>query len=153
MPPPADGTDAKWPLETASRPLRIPLAHDQTDLLCWSVFYVFEGLMAPEDFWNFVSLYLLDVDMHLEQIARARARRDFDTVAREAHAVARTARYLGALRVSAAAQKLETACRFGGHTTTYFLIGALSDACEEAGSVLSSWLSWQGAAALSSKRT
>jgi hypothetical protein len=29
----------------------------------------------------------------------------------------------------------------------------LSDACEEAGSVLSSWLSWQGAAALSSKRT
>ena len=129
--PPSGRADAKQPGETASRLLRIVPAGAEM-AIHWNSFAVLESLFSAADFPAAVSRYLLDMDLHLMQIARSRAGRDFTGVERNALDLGRIAGNLGAVQVRAAAQLLEDACLMGDHAATYGLISALSRACDEA---------------------
>jgi HPt (histidine-containing phosphotransfer) domain-containing protein len=131
--------DAKQPGETASRLLRIVPAKPET-IICWKDFAVLQSLLSPADFAATVSLHLLHIDLHLLQIASSRTRRDYEAVAREAHAIGRIAGNLGASSAKAAAHLLEQSCQVGDHGATYGLISALSRACDGAGADLHKWL-------------
>jgi signal transduction histidine kinase/CheY-like chemotaxis protein/HPt (histidine-containing phosphotransfer) domain-containing protein len=87
-----------------------------------------QAALKPGAFREFVSLYLVDVDLRLGQIARSRAEKDFARVSSEAHVLVSTSGNLGAMRTSAAARRLEMACRTGDHGQTYRLISELADA-------------------------
>jgi signal transduction histidine kinase/CheY-like chemotaxis protein/HPt (histidine-containing phosphotransfer) domain-containing protein len=88
---------------------------------------------------DFISLYLADVELHLAQIAQCRARDDFDGVSRQAHTIVSISGNLGAMRTSAAARRLETACRSGERERSYQLISELSEASESASMALRTW--------------
>src|ERR1700754_1938564 len=75
--------------------------------ICWESFAAFEATMPVDEFRDFLASYLLDVELHLEQIARSRTRRDFASIAWEARYMAIQASAFGALRVRAAAGRLE----------------------------------------------
>ena len=139
LPPLAGRAGAKQPGETASRLLRIVSTKPES-IICWKDFAVLQSLFSPADLAAAVSLYLLNIDLHLLQIARSRADRDFEAVAREAHAIGRIAGNLGALSVRAAAHLLERACHVGDYETTYGLISALSLACDKANAELDKWM-------------
>jgi signal transduction histidine kinase/CheY-like chemotaxis protein/HPt (histidine-containing phosphotransfer) domain-containing protein len=102
----------------------------------------FEDLQAalkPAVLREFVSLYLVDVDLHLEEIARSRAKRDFARVSSEAHVLVSTAGNLGAMQTSAAARRLENACRTQDYDQTYRLISELAETAARSGEVLQTW--------------
>ncbi len=88
---------------------------------------------------NFISLYLADAGLLLAGIAQCRGRSDFDGVARAAHTLVSTAGNLGAMHTSAAARRLETACRSGRHDQSYTLISELSESCEASSAALRAW--------------
>jgi signal transduction histidine kinase/CheY-like chemotaxis protein/HPt (histidine-containing phosphotransfer) domain-containing protein len=88
---------------------------------------------------NFVALYLADAGLNLTRIAQCRAKGDFDGVGREAHTLVSTAGNLGAMDTSAAARRLETACREKRHEESYRLIGELSESCEASCAALRAW--------------
>jgi len=136
--------DAKQPGETASRLLRIASGKSQGHI-CWRRFAVLKSLFSAGDFSDSIALHLLNIDLHLLQIARSRARRDFEAVTQEAHAIGRIAANLGAVHVNAAARVLEQACEAEDHAATYRLIGALSHACDQAGAELNIWLALNSA--------
>jgi HPt (histidine-containing phosphotransfer) domain-containing protein len=137
VPPlPPGGTHAERPGET-SRPLRmLPLCEPQPDIVHAQTLAAFARLLSAAEFAHFLRLYLVDSELHMLEIARARARDNYAGVAREAGALGRAARNLGVLRLAAAARRLEDACRHGDHGATYRLIAALSRACDEAGAAL-----------------
>jgi HPt (histidine-containing phosphotransfer) domain-containing protein len=139
LPPLSGGADARQPGETASRLPRIIPAEPESPI-CWKRFAVLKSLFSATDFSATISLYLLNIDLHLTQIARSRACRDFGAAAREAHDIGRIAGNLGAIRVEAAAHLLERACHTGDHAATYGLLSDLSCACDEAGTALNGWL-------------
>jgi signal transduction histidine kinase/CheY-like chemotaxis protein/HPt (histidine-containing phosphotransfer) domain-containing protein len=87
-----------------------------------------QGALKPGAFQEFIALYLSDVELHLAQIARSRAEKDFPKVSSEAHIIVSTAGNLGAMQTSAAARRLETACRTGNHAQIHHLIGELAEA-------------------------
>lgn len=138
-PPSSGGADARQPGEIASRLLRIHHQDSQT-AICWQSFAILQSLFSPPDFSAMVSLYLLNIDLHLMRIARFRACRDFDGMAQEAEDICRIAGNLGTLDTQAAAERLQQACRTADHPATYGLISALSQACEAAESELNAWL-------------
>jgi hypothetical protein len=139
LPPLSGRADAGQPGETASRLPHIIPAEPETPI-CWKRFAVLKSLFSATDFSAAVSLCLLNIDLHLMQIARSRACRDFGAVAREAHDIGRIAANLGATHVGTAAHLLERACHTGDHATTYGLLSDLSRACDEAGTALNGWL-------------
>ncbi|HTQ15500.1 MAG TPA: response regulator [Rhizomicrobium sp.] len=97
-------------------------------------------VLPLEKIEDFVRLYLLDVEMHLGAIASARARNDFEAVAKEAHTIVSTSGNLGAMRASGAARRLEQAARQRAHRDIYPLISALSAATGESSEALREWL-------------
>jgi hypothetical protein len=137
--PMAGGASAKQPGETAGRLLRT-IPDEAENTICWNKFAVLKSLFSAADFCAAVSHLLLNIDLHLIQIAQFRASRDFGAVARQAHDIARIAGNLGAISVEAAAHRLERACQFGDHALTYGLLSDLSMACEEANTTLIIWL-------------
>jgi HPt (histidine-containing phosphotransfer) domain-containing protein len=80
------------------------------------------------------------MDLHLEQIAKSRAEKDFARVSSEAHGLVGTAGTLGAMQTSAAARRLEIACRTGDYKQTYQLISELAEAAARSGVKLKTWL-------------
>jgi HPt (histidine-containing phosphotransfer) domain-containing protein len=144
VPPlPPNGTHAKRPGEI-NRPLRVSRTPAAV-LIHWENLAVQEHVLGPE-FGGFLQLYLVDTDLHMLEIARCRARKDFGAVARQAGAIADAAEKLGAPRTADAARNLETACRAGDHAATYDLIGELNQACGEAANALREWLCRPGQA-------
>ncbi len=93
---------------------------------------VLRAEMTGPCFSSFLHCYLLDVEFHLEDIARARRSNDFPRLARKADILAGTAADVGALRTSAAARGLGEACRAGNYRQTGHLIGVLNRSCTEA---------------------
>jgi len=87
--------------------------------------------MTGPCFCNFLHCYLLDVEFHLEDIARARLANDFPRLARKAGILAGAAADVGAMCTSAAARRLDDACRAGNYRQTGQLIGALNRSCTE----------------------
>jgi HPt (histidine-containing phosphotransfer) domain-containing protein len=98
----------------------------------------------PPDFSTMVSLYLLNIDLHLLQIARSRACRDFGAVAQEAEDIFRITGSLGALAARAVAHRLKQVCLAENYTEIYGLISELSQACREAETALNDWLALDG---------
>jgi signal transduction histidine kinase/CheY-like chemotaxis protein len=88
---------------------------------------------------SFIALYLTEVDLHLARIAECRATGDFEGVSRQAHAIIGIAGNLGAMRASATARRLETACRNGDHELCQRLIGELNQSCESSCAALRVW--------------
>ncbi|HWA89422.1 MAG TPA: response regulator [Rhizomicrobium sp.] len=89
---------------------------------------------------EFFQLYLVDLDLHLARIATARARGEFETLGREAHAIVSMAGNAGAMLASATARQLEVACRTGDRDATYPLISALAEACGASSEGLRRWM-------------
>ncbi len=108
-PLPTGGAGARQPGETASRLLRTIPAQSQSPI-DWERFMVMKSLFAPHDFSAMVSLYLLNIDLNLMQIARARASRDFDTIAWKADDTFQIMENLGAVAAQHAARRLNQAC-------------------------------------------
>ena len=98
-----------------------------------------KGALPAQNLAELIRLYLTDVDLHLEKLVKARAAGDLATCGREAHSLVSMSGNLGAMRASAAARDLETACRFGEKSSIYPLIGVLSDACASSGEALRIW--------------
>ena len=88
---------------------------------------------------DFIKLYLADVELNLAAIAEARAKSDFETVARQAHQLVSTSGNLGLMRTSAAARRLEQACRTAEPGNIYRLISALVESCEASAAALKFW--------------
>ncbi|MBV8979011.1 MAG: response regulator [Alphaproteobacteria bacterium] len=97
------------------------------------------ALPAPK-LKELILLYLLDVEPHLAKIATSHARGDFETVAREAHAIVSMAGNLGATKASAAARRLETACRRGDRAFIHPLISELSETCLASSDEFRRWM-------------
>jgi HPt (histidine-containing phosphotransfer) domain-containing protein len=116
------------------------LADVEAGAICWKNFAAFEAIMPTDEFRDLLASYLVDVELHLEQIARSRARQDFSTVVIEARCIAIQAAAFGAMRVKAAAERLERACESGALQVTYKLISELARTCEDAGRQLHNWL-------------
>ena len=133
------GADARQPEETANRLLRIIPAQSQNPV-CRERFAIMKSLFSPPDLSVMVSLYLLNIDLNLMQIARSRACRDFGAVAWKADDIVRITEGLGALVARDAAHRLKQACLAGDHAVTYCLISELRQACHEAETVLNDWL-------------
>lgn len=127
-------------METGPAPGFLVLADVEAGAICWKNFTAFEAIMPTDEFRDLLASYLVDVELHLEQIARSRARQDFSTVVIEARCIAIQAAAFGALRVKAAAERLERACDSGAFQVTYKLISELARTCEDAGKQLHSWL-------------
>jgi len=99
-----------------------------------------ESALPPAKVRGFISLYLADVDLRLESIAEYCSKGDFAGVSREAHTIVSTAGNLGAMQTSAAARRLETACRAGDSEDSYRLVSELSASCEASSAEFQTWL-------------
>jgi len=88
---------------------------------------------------DFVSLYFVDLEQHLASIAELSAKNDFGNVSRQAHIIIGTAGNLGAMRTSAIAQRLETACQSVGQERSRQLVGELVASCESSSAALKAW--------------
>jgi signal transduction histidine kinase/CheY-like chemotaxis protein/HPt (histidine-containing phosphotransfer) domain-containing protein len=89
---------------------------------------------------EFVSLYLKDVELHVAGIAACHAKGDFAGVAREAHTIVSTSGNLGAMRTSAVARQLETACRSDDLGLSQRLILELNETCTASSAAFNDWL-------------
>jgi signal transduction histidine kinase/DNA-binding response OmpR family regulator len=98
-----------------------------------------KAALPAQNLEELIGLYLTDVDLSLERLVRARAKGDLETCGREAHAIVSMSGNLGAMKTSAIARSLETACRSRDKTPTYPLIAALSEACAASRDALQSW--------------
>ena len=145
LPPICGGAGARQPGETAS-PLSRATPAGPESAICWKNFAVLKSLFSSAELSAKVSFCLLNMDLHLLQIAQSRARQEFGRVTSEAHAVGLIARNLGAGRAATAAQLLEQACRDGDYTATCHLLSELSQSCDEAGRALKEWLPLNSAA-------
>ena len=112
---------------------------DEPQLLDLEKLTELEAALPPAALRNFIALYLTDVDLHLAWIAECRANGDFEGVSQQAHTIVSIAGNLGAMRTSAAARRLETACRNGDHELCQRLIGELNQSGEASSAALRAW--------------
>ena len=89
---------------------------------------------------EFVSLYLVDAEQHLEQIAKSRLDHDYAGISVEAHILVSTAGNLGAMRTSDIARRLELACKSGDFQQADQLTAALNEASAQAAAAFRAWL-------------
>jgi hypothetical protein len=143
-PPPTGGAGARQLEQTASRLLRTIPAHSHSPI-CWQHFFVLKALFSAPDFSAMVSLYLLNIDLNLMQIARARVCQDFDAMAWKADDISRIAENLGALAARDAAHRLKQASLAQDIAASYGFISELSQACHEAETALNGWLALNAA--------
>jgi len=88
---------------------------------------------------SLISLYLIEADEHVARIAECRAQDDFEEISRQAHTLVSIAGNLGAMQTSAAARRLETACRSGDFELSRRLIGELDKSFEVSSAALRAW--------------
>jgi signal transduction histidine kinase/DNA-binding response OmpR family regulator/HPt (histidine-containing phosphotransfer) domain-containing protein len=98
-----------------------------------------ESVLSRPELTNFISLYLIDLEQRLVGIAECRAQDDFVGVSQQAHTIVSTAGNLGAMKTSAIARCLETACRRGEQAHAISLIGELNNSCEASTAALKAW--------------
>jgi signal transduction histidine kinase/DNA-binding response OmpR family regulator/HPt (histidine-containing phosphotransfer) domain-containing protein len=87
-----------------------------------------------------VSLYLVDVETHLIEIASCHARNDPAGVARSAHCIVSTSGNVGAARTSRLARSLERACAENDGAHINRLVGELRDASASSSAAMRIWL-------------
>jgi CheY-like chemotaxis protein/HPt (histidine-containing phosphotransfer) domain-containing protein len=95
--------------------------------------------LPPAAIRDFISLYLVDIALHLAQIEECRAKGDLDGIWRQAHTIISTSGNLGAMQTSAAARRLEAACRGGDRELSYRLIGELCESSRASSEALKAW--------------
>jgi HPt (histidine-containing phosphotransfer) domain-containing protein len=91
---------------------------------------------------------LRDAETRLARIAEYQAAGDWSAVGGEAHALVGTHGNMGAMAASAAARKLEEACRGGDAVQLSGLVDELRDACRSAAAALDSWTMVEAANAI-----
>ena len=101
-----------------------------------------EAALSPTQFAGFVSMYLTDLEQILTRIAECHITGNgFEGISQHAHAIVSTAGNLGAMRTSAAARRLEIACRDGQGELCSRLIGDLRESCVASSAALRTWCS------------
>ena len=98
-----------------------------------------EAALPLATLMSFVSLYLTEVEVHLNQLEDYRGKGNFDGVRKEAHIIVSIAGNLGAMRTSALARRLETACRSGEYERTDGLVEELANAVLSSSAALTAW--------------
>ncbi len=99
-----------------------------------------EAALPLEELANFISLYVADLDQHLAAIAACGAPTiDLEDISRHAHIIVSIAGSLGAMQTSAAARRLEMACRSADHELARRLIGELRESCDRSSAALRTW--------------
>jgi signal transduction histidine kinase/DNA-binding response OmpR family regulator/HPt (histidine-containing phosphotransfer) domain-containing protein len=140
----ARATSPAQPPMTAGAPHRAAAVDDDDGVgppvLDGSKLAELESALPPGSVVEFISLYLTDAELHLGRIAHYRAAGDFENVGREAHTLISTSGNLGAMRTSAIARQLETACRNDDHELAERLVGELSGACKASSAAFADWL-------------
>jgi signal transduction histidine kinase/DNA-binding response OmpR family regulator len=99
-----------------------------------------ESTLSSAKLRSLISLYLTDMELQLAHIAGHAAAGDLEQVSRGAHSIVGTAGNLGAMRTSAVARRLETACGSAHREHVHRLIDELNNACKESCAVLGGWL-------------
>jgi response regulator RpfG family c-di-GMP phosphodiesterase len=116
-----------------------PAPEDQAALLDLEKLTELEKVFSPPQLINFITLTLVDMELHLARIGECGGRNDFEGVLRQAHIIVGIAGNLGAMRASAAARQLEAACRSADQALCGPLIEVLNSACELSSKVLRDW--------------
>ncbi len=89
---------------------------------------------------NFISLYLAELDQNLTGIAACfGSTNDLEAIARHAHVIVSIAGSLGATQTSAAAQRLQIACRAADHELAHRLLGELRESWDRSSETLRAW--------------
>ena len=86
-----------------------------------------------------ISLYLTDIRLQLAFIAERAARGDLERISQAAHDIVGTAGNMGAIRTSAVARRLETACGSADAELMHHLVDELNSACKESCAALGTW--------------
>jgi hypothetical protein len=131
----------------ASEPRDAPLQSGRLPVLDGERFARLRATMPDAGFCYFLYCHLLDVEFHLEEIARARAAGDLPRLSHKAQVLAGMTADAGAMRASAAARRLGAACRPGNYPEIFRLIGELSQCCTECELELRRFLAYRAQAA------
>jgi HPt (histidine-containing phosphotransfer) domain-containing protein len=89
---------------------------------------------------DLISLFLAELDGHLQRVGAHKSDGNFPDLAREAHIVVSTAGNVGALQLSALAGKVETACKEKRTGVVPELVEDLNRAAGSAAAALKDWL-------------
>jgi hypothetical protein len=103
--------------------------------------------MPDAAFSYFIYCHLLDVEFHLQEIARAQLARDFLRLSHKALTIAGMAADVGAMRAGAAARRLAAASRAGDYRETCRFISELNHRCTESETELRRFLAYRARAA------
>jgi len=98
------------------------------------------AILKLEQVADLISIFIIDTEGKLSEIAAYRAEKAFDEVAKLAHALVSSTGNLGAVRASRLARVLEEKCRNYETVGTYPLISQLARACEGATETMNNWL-------------
>ena len=140
-------TTAGQPADSERQDAPASLHGDRLPVLDAEQFARLRATMSEAAFCYFIYCHLLDVEFHLEEIARARAAGDLPRLSHKAMTVAGMAADVGAMRVDAAARRLGAACRTGHYPETCRFIGELGERCTESEMELRRFLAYRAQAA------
>lgn len=133
---------SKWSVEVASNG---PLAAsgDEAPLVDTRQLDDLAAILKHEQVADLISVFVIDTEAKLSEIAALRAEKAFEEVAKLAHSLVSSAGNLGAVRASRLARVLEEKCRNHETVGTYPLISQLARACEGATETMNNWLAAQ----------
>jgi signal transduction histidine kinase/CheY-like chemotaxis protein len=133
---------AQFPLVGAQTP-SVPIDGDAEEveppLLDSRKLSELEEALSLTQLLNFISLYLVDLELHLTRITECRKENEFDSILLQAHIIVSIAGNLGAMRTSMTARRLEVACRSRDHELCYRLIDQLGVSCASSSAALRAW--------------
>jgi CheY-like chemotaxis protein/HPt (histidine-containing phosphotransfer) domain-containing protein len=99
-----------------------------------------EAALPFDQLASFIALYLADLDRHLAGIDACCARTsDFESISKHAHIIVSIAGNLGAMQTSAAARRVEIACRAADEALAHRLLGELRESCDRSSEALRAW--------------
>jgi len=98
------------------------------------------GAALPwENLFGLISLFLVDAENQLAEIAKLQNSGDIAGSGRQAHMLVSTAGNMGALETSALAREVEHLCRSGNRDGLDASIADLREACARASAAIRSW--------------
>lgn len=114
--------------------------HEERPLLDIEKLNALQDVLSAPKLVGLVALYLAELEQHLARISQLDMRNGLAGIAAEAHAVVSTSGNFGAMRCSAAARRLEEACRGGDRDLAVPLLAEFRRSCAESSAALRAWL-------------
>lgn len=114
--------------------------HEERPLLDIEKLNALQDVLSAPKLEGLVVLYLREVEQHLARISQLDMRDGLAGIAAEAHAIVSTSGNFGAMRCSAAARRLEEACRAGDRDLAVPLLAEFRGSCAESSAALQAWL-------------